>query len=164
MVSCEQDDDSNPSATNNNTGAPSNDTTSFDNSYMFSDDMVECFPHTANPSINSNGILSVVSKPCSNSGSKLDGYFKWNNRPAPGTYKIVGTIGSIPNTPAMNQDEFSIVFYGHGQSTLYSIGGTVELTKNSTDTSKLDLNWKDVQMAFKHDSSTVNFSGNLKGL
>lgn len=167
IIACDKDDDTaSPSSSNNsgNTNNTDTTTTTFDNSYMFSDDMTECFPHTSNPSINGNGILNVVSQPCSNSGSKLDGYFKWNYRPAPGTYQVVGSIGTVPYSPQMNQNEFAMVFYGHGQSTLYSLGGTVEVSTNATDTSLLDLNWKDIQMGYAHDSSTVNFSGNLKGL
>jgi hypothetical protein len=166
---CDKEEDATPaiSPTNNNSnnnGNNGNNNNTLDNSYQFSDDNVECFPHSSDPSINANGILSLVSKPCSKSGSKLDGYFKWQSRPAPGTYTVVGSIGTVPFSPNLNTDEFSMVFYGHGQATLYSIGGTVEITKNASDTAKLDLNWTDVDMAYGNDSTVIQFSGNLKGL
>lgn len=172
LFSCDEGDDAvNPTSPNTSNNTSTNDTTNkdtttmaFDNSYQFSDDGVECFPHTTNPLIGTNGILSLISKPCSNSGSKLDGYFKWNYRPAPGIYKVIGEKGTVPYSPNMNQEEFAMVFYGHGQSTLYSVAGTIEVSKNILDTSTLDLNWKDIEMIFEHDSSMITFSGNLKGL
>lgn len=162
LMACEKEEDQ-PTTSNNNGNNNPNPSTEFNNSYQFSDDMKTCYP-LFEPGLSANGILSIISQPCSKSGSKFDGYFKFNTVPAPGTYKIVGTIGSVPNAFSLNTDEFSIVFYGHGESTLYSVGGTVEVTTNALDTNELDINWKDVNMGYEHDSSIIQFSGNLNGL
>lgn len=165
LIACEKEDEqpTNNNTNNNGDGNNPDPTTEFNNSYQFSDDMKTCYP-LFEPSLPANGILSIISQPCSKSGSKFDGYFKFNTSPKPGTYQIAGTVGVFPVATQLGTDQFAIVFYGHGESTLYSVGGTVELTKNTLDTNKLDLNWKDVDMAFEHDSSIIQFSGNLNEL
>ena len=165
MASCSKEDDGNtgPNATNppaNN----SNDTTAiFFNSYQFSDDGVVCYPLSNNIGI-SFGILSVVSQPCSKPSSKLDGYFRFGGTSLVGTYNVVGRIGDVPVISNMNPNESSMLFYNHGESTLYALSGTIEITKNSSDTTLLDVNWKDMIMGYEHDSSTVKFSGNFTGI
>tara|TARA_R110002049_G_scaffold177901_5_gene345134 strand:- start:127 stop:657 length:531 start_codon:yes stop_codon:yes gene_type:complete len=163
IVACEKEDDQPNNPTVNGGGNNTDPTTEFNNSYQFSDDMKMCFP-LFEPSLPANAILSIISQPCSKSGSKFDGYFKFNSSPKPGTYKVVGTAGVFPVASQLGTDQFTIVFYGHGESTLYSVGGTVELTKNILDTNELDLNWKNVDMAYEHDGSIIQFSGNLNGL
>ena len=168
VIACSKEDD-NPSTTNNTNnngnGNGNGNSGEFDNSYMFSDDEIMCYPHSSNPSINQNGILSVVSKPCSRSGSKLDGYFKWQTRPTPGTYKVVGQAGAVTYGPNLADDEYSMIFYGHDVHAFYSVGGTVEISVSEEADSLLDLNWTDVEMIYGGDSTTViTFSGNLKGL
>ena len=133
-------------------------------SYTFSDDGIECTPFSSNPSINAQGILSVVSNPCQDSGGKLDGYFKYNNRPSTGTYTIVGTAGTFPNSFSLSDSEYSFLFYNHAGTTWYATSGTVTLTASSGDSTKLDMNWKDVTMTSADGSKTVKFSGTLLAL
>ena len=164
LAACEEEDDQvpAPAATNNQGNTNPADTNSFNNNYMFSDDNVKCEPLFGVPTIGANGILSLISRPCSNSGSKFDGYF--NGRPTPGTYTVVGSVNTIPTAMNLSSSQVAFVFYGHGQSTLFSTAGTVEITKNASDTSKIDMNWSNVDMTFEHDNSVIQFSGNLKGM
>lgn len=138
-------------------------TTAGDNEVVFADDNTTCEAHTSNPSISAQGILSVVMKPCQNSGSKLDGYFKYNSRPTAGTYNITGTVGAVPYSPNLAADEFSMVFYGHTSEALYSTAGTVTLVTNADDNAKLDLTWTDVTMEGSSGAS-IKFSGSFVGL
>ncbi len=133
------------------------------NEVIFDDDNTVCTPYSSNLSINAQGILSVVMNPCQNSGSKLDGYFKYGSRPVAGTYTVVGTAGTFPNTVGMAETEFSMLFYGHAAETLYSTGGTITLTENADDATKLDMSWTDVTMETAGGTS-LKFSGKLEAL
>lgn len=101
--------------------------------------------------------------PCQNSSSKLDGYFKYGQKPAAGTYTVVGTAGDFPIATNIGETEFSMLFYGHLAQELYSTSGTIELTVNAADDTKLDMKWTDVVMETK-DGTSLKFSGNLIGL
>lgn len=167
MASCSKEDDGNeaPNTTNTTTNNLNDTTATFFNSYQFSDDGVMCYPLSENVSISSLGILSVVSQPCSKPSSKLDGYFRYGGGTTyAGTYTVVGKIGDFPIIANMNPNEGSMLFYNHGESTLYAISGTIEVTKNASDTNLLDVNWRDMIMGYEHDSSTVKFSGNFTGI
>ena len=153
LTSCESDEDIDPKDTKTSVGT---------NEVVFDDDNMVCTAYSSNPSINAQGILSLVMNPCQNSGSKLDGYFKYGNRPTAGTYTVVGTAGSFPNTIGMGETEYSMVFYGHGSEALYSTSGTIELTVNADDDTKLDMNWTDVTM--EGTETSVKFSGSFTGL
>lgn len=131
-------------------------------SYTFSDDGLTCTPYSTTLSIN-NGILSVVSNPCQSASAKLDGYFKFGKKPAAGTYNIRYEGFGIGNTPAYSTTDFSLIFYQHNSKDWYAKSGTVTLTQNNSDTTKLDLTWKDVEM-ISTDSSTTKFSGTLLGI
>lgn len=159
------------STTNNTTDTTTTDTTSNNNGggttlasssqYSFSDDGITCTPYSSNPSISGQGILSVVSNPCQDPSGKLDGYFKYGNRPkSAGTYKIKNAGTGIANTFAMGTDEFQMVFYNHSSKTWYSTAGTISISINPNDSTKLDMFWKDIEMTAS-DSSTVKFSGTL---
>tara|TARA_B100001109_G_C18862541_1_gene474841 strand:- start:3647 stop:4210 length:564 start_codon:yes stop_codon:yes gene_type:complete len=174
FVACEKDEEDNPTTTpttqnnnggNNGGGNNGGVNVTLSNSYVFSDDQIVCFPlDSTNMSINSNAILSLVSRPCQNNSSKLDGYFKWQTRPTPGTYQVVGTVGQLTSGFALDTNEYSMVFYNHGPATLYAVSGTIQISKNASDSTKLDMNWTNVDMAYGNDSSIIQFSGNLKGL
>ena len=133
------------------------------NEIVFSDDNTVCTPHTSEPSISAQGILSVVMNPCQNSGSKLDAYFKYNSRPIAGTYTATASVGSLGNIFDITETQITIVFYGHAAEALYSTSGTVELSVNAADETKLDMTWTEVTMEAT-DGTSVTFSGSLKGI
>ncbi len=146
--------------TNNGSG---NSGTTFTNSgYTFSDDGITCTPFTQNLSIN-NGIISIVSNQYQGSGSKLDGYFKYQSKPSAGTYTIKDNGTKLGNTPAFSNSEFQMVFHGHANKTWFSTSGTTTVALNITDSTSVDLSWTDVVMTAS-DSSTVKFSGLLQGM
>lgn len=147
----------------NTGGATGGGTTSTQSEYWFSDDNIKCTPYSANPSINNQGILSVVSNPCQSSSAKLDGYFKYGTRPVAGTYNIHDAGTSVGNTFSFAADEFQLIFYSHDSKNWYSQSGQVTLSTSVADSTKLDLTWSNVVM-IAADSSSVNFSGTLLGL
>lgn len=166
LFACDKDE-TNPEqsiTSNNQTTNTTVDTSAYFNNYRFSDDMVLCEPFYKDNEINSYAILSVVSKPCSKLSSKLDGYFKFWSDPQVGVYTIVGKAGEVPIANNIGPTSFSMVFYNHGESMLSSTGGTISLSKNKADTTLFDLNWKNVDMTYEHNDSTIQFSGNLSGL
>jgi hypothetical protein len=155
MTSCDSDEDTmEETPTENELGV---------NEVVFADDNIVCKPFSSGVSISNQGILSVIMLPCQNSSSKLDGYFKYGKRPAAGTYTVFGTAGSFPNALSIGDTYFSMVFYGHGTATLYSTGGTVELTVNADDNTKLDMKWTDITMQAA-EGSPIKFSGSLIGI
>lgn len=133
------------------------------NSVVFSDDNMVCTPFFGAPVISAQGILSVIMNPCQNSSSKLDGYFKYGGRPMAGTYTVVGTAGTFPIATNIGATEYSMVFYNHYSSELYSTSGTVVLTVNADDNTKLDMVWTDVTME-AGDGYSVKFSGKFTGI
>jgi hypothetical protein len=164
LFACSEDEDNNTtpaSPTTNNTQGNNggNNNQVFDNSYMFSDDNIMCTPSSVN--MMNIGILSVISNPCQNSSSKLDGYF--NGRPEPGTYMISPTM-RVPNAFTMGSTRGELIFYNHGDTTLFSTGGTIVVTKNQADTNLIDINWTDVDMTYAGSTTVIQFSGNLNGL
>ena len=130
--------------------------------YKFSDDGITCTPYSSNPKISGQGILSVISNPCQSSSAKLDGYFKLGSRPAAGTYTIHNAGTNIDIT-GVDATSFQMIFYSHDLKDWFATAGSVTLTTNSSDASKLDMTWKDVEMT-SADSSSVKFSGTLIGL
>lgn len=153
FIACSSDDDMQPDQETTNLG---------DNEVVFDDDNMVCTPYSSNPSISAQGILSVIMNQCQNSGSKLDGYFKYGGRPVAGTYTIFGEAGVFPNIVGTGEGQFTMVFYGHGTEALYSTSGTVELTVNAADETKLDMIWTNVTMEGLETS--VKFSGKLIGI
>jgi hypothetical protein len=133
------------------------------NEVVFSDDNLVCTPFFGAPVISAQGILSVIMNQCQNSSSKLDGYFQYGSRPAAGTYTVVGTAGTFPNAANLGATGYSMVFYNHYSSELYSTSGTVELTVNADDNTKLDMVWTDVTME-AGDGYSVKFSGKFTGI
>lgn len=150
FVSCSDDEIEDASDNQNTLGI---------NEVVFDDDNIVCTPISSNVSISTLGILSVIMKPCQNSSSKLDGYFKFGGKPAAGTYTVIGTAGTFPNIANVPEGQFTMVFYGHASEALFSTSGTIELTVNSDDATKLDMKWTDVVM--EGVETTTKFSGNL---
>ncbi|MEQ8711523.1 MAG: hypothetical protein RIC80_00810 [Cyclobacteriaceae bacterium] len=154
LFSCGTDDSENAEPERGGLGA---------NEVVFSDDNIVCTPFSSAVTIGEQGILSVIMNPCQNSSSKLDGYFANSGRPAPGTYTIVGTAGSFPNITTIGAAQFTMIFYNHYTDALYSTSGTVELTVNADDNSKLDMVWNEVIME-AGDGYSVEFSGRFIGI
>ncbi len=131
------------------------------NEVVFSDDNIICTPFFGTPTISGGGILSVIMNPCQSSSSKLDGYFA--SRPTAGSYTVIGTAGEFPNITSISANAFTMVFYNHYPQELYSTSGTVEISVNADDDTKLDMVWNNVTMEAA-DGYSVEFSGRFVGI
>lgn len=126
--------------------------------YFFGDDNIECAPVSQGKTLVS--IVHIISKPCQSSSAALTFYFEVMQEIEVGSYEVLASE-SINVYPEKGQ--VSIVFYSHDSKNWYAQSGTVTITTNSDDSSKIDLKFKNLIMKAE-DGTETTFTGQIIGV
>ncbi|NJB81536.1 hypothetical protein GGR97_000295 [Wenyingzhuangia aestuarii] len=126
--------------------------------YFFTDDNIECAPVSQSKPLVST--VHIISKPCQSSSAALTFYFDLMKSINTGTYTVLASEG-INVTPGAGK--VTIVFYSHDSKTWFAQSGTVTVTTNSNDESKIDVTFKDLVMKAE-DGTETTFTGQIIGV
>lgn len=126
--------------------------------YFFEDDKLECTPISqSRPLVSTVGIISY---PCQSSSAALSFYFDLMKVINIGSYEVLASE-KINVTPG--EGKVTIVFYSHDSKNWYAQSGTVTVTTNSDDSSKINLKFKNLLMKAE-DGTETTFTGQIIGV
>lgn len=126
--------------------------------YFFGDDNIECTPISqAKPLVST---VHIISNPCQSSSAALTFYFDLMKVINVGTYNILASEG-INVVPGAGK--LTMVFYSHDSKNWFAQSGTVEVTVNASDSSKIDLKFEDIVMKAE-DGTEATFTGQIIGV
>lgn len=157
LINCSKEDPA-PTTAQNTTTDPDPKTDSTESNYTFADDGMTCKPISQGRPIAST--VNVISEPCQSRSAALTFYFDFLKVITPGTYKILSSsdVNTVPGS-----GNTTMVFYNHKSKTWYAKSGTVTVTTNATDTTKLDVKWTNLEVG-SEDGDKTTFSGQLIGV
>ncbi|ANW94870.1 hypothetical protein AXE80_00540 [Wenyingzhuangia fucanilytica] len=126
--------------------------------YFFGDDNMECTPISQGKPLVST--VHIISNPCQSSSAALTFYFDLMKVINAGTYTVLASEG-INVVPGAGK--LTMVFYSHDAKNWFAQSGTVTVTTNSDDASKIDLKFKDILMKAE-DGTETTFTGQIIGV
>ncbi|MGY5355574.1 hypothetical protein [Wenyingzhuangia sp. IMCC45467] len=126
--------------------------------YFFGDDNMECTPISQGKPLVST--VHIISNPCQSNSAALTFYFDLMKVINAGTYTVLASEG-INVVPGAGK--LTMVFYSHDAKNWFAQSGTVTVTTNSDDASKIDLKFKDILMKAE-DGTETNFTGQIIGV
>ncbi len=133
-------------------------TNSTESNYTFADDGMTCKPISQGRPFVST--VHVISEPCQSSSAALTFYFDLSKPIKPGTYKIKPSSEIDVLTGAGNT---TMVFYNHKSKYWYAQSGTVTVSTNTKDATKLDVKWSNLEVS-TNDGDKTTFTGQLIGV